>query len=249
MLGKLLSEAELGRYFSTSNVYAVTVNGIAYRVKLKYPIYKENEKTSRVLIKEIGSGGEAKVYFAETVTIDAKEMATFKSDPQHPRVVKVHRSEKVVVFLGWESEESVRKEIADRKYESIAAISEIYNPLHTKGSVVYELRSGGKEYFYNNIMHQVAGKTLAEILSNESKLTPEMRFAISRKLLEAIRALHSYGIIHTDIKPQNIIVDLDFQTNTVRALKLIDLDTAESKNRKEYISISGKHLNMKVLER
>ncbi|STX52785.1 Serine/threonine-protein kinase PrkC [Legionella busanensis] len=230
VLGKLLSEAELGRYFSTSNVYAVTVNGIAYRVKLKYPIYKENEKTSRVLIKEIGSGGEAKVYFAETVTIDAKEMATFKSDPQHPRVVKVHRPEEVVVFRCWETEEEVRKETAIKKYKSIAEVIKIYNPLHTKGSVVYELSSQDKEYFYNNIMHQVAGRTLADILTESKKLTPELRFAISRKLLEAIKELHDRGIIHTDIKPPNIMIDIDFQTNTIRSLKLIDLDTAEAKN-------------------
>ncbi|KTD31328.1 protein kinase domain-containing protein [Legionella israelensis] len=228
LLGKLLSKAEKEQYFSTSNAYPVIIDEIEYQVKLKYPIYKENEKNSRILIKEIGSGGEGKVYLAETVILN-EEKAIFKEDSQHQRVVKIHRPE-YILTLG-ETIEKATENTAESKFKSIAEISAVYNPLHTKGSVVYEQLSNSKDYFYNNIMHLIAGKTLADVIKDKKKLTTAMRFAISRKLLEATKELHDRGIIHTDIKSQNIIVDLDFQTHTVKSLKIIDLDTAAMENK------------------
>ena len=44
---------------------------------------------------------------------------------------------------------------------------------------------------------------------------------ITRQILEAVAYLHSEGICHRDIKPDNLVVDLD--TNKV---KLIDFNTA-----------------------
>lgn len=58
-------------------------------------------------------------------------------------------------------------------------------------------------------MELVRGKTLRDVIHEESPLTVRESLAILEPILEALRAAHLAGIIHRDVKPENVIVRHD----------------------------------------
>ena len=49
---------------------------------------------------------------------------------------------------------------------------------------------------------------------------------IVRALLEALDFIHGRGVVHCDLKPENIIVDIDLASTSVSSLKIIDLGSS-----------------------
>ncbi|MBB2984930.1 Stk1 family PASTA domain-containing Ser/Thr kinase [Terracoccus luteus] len=58
-------------------------------------------------------------------------------------------------------------------------------------------------------MELVDGKTLRDVIHEEAPLTVRESLAILEPILEALRAAHAAGIIHRDVKPENVIVRRD----------------------------------------
>jgi serine/threonine-protein kinase len=58
-------------------------------------------------------------------------------------------------------------------------------------------------------MELVQGKTLRAVIHEEAPLTPREALAILEPILEALRAAHAAGIIHRDVKPENVIIRSD----------------------------------------
>ncbi len=56
-------------------------------------------------------------------------------------------------------------------------------------------------------MEFLEGKSLADILVQDGALSPERGIPIIRQVLEALDEAHKVGVLHRDLKPQNIIVD------------------------------------------
>jgi len=56
-------------------------------------------------------------------------------------------------------------------------------------------------------MEFLEGRSLADVLLQDGALTPERGVPMIRQVLEALEAAHKVGILHRDLKPQNIIVD------------------------------------------
>lgn len=59
------------------------------------------------------------------------------------------------------------------------------------------------------VMEYVPGKTLKQVIKNRGALLKEEAVDITKQLCSAIAEAHKRGIIHRDIKPQNIIVKSD----------------------------------------
>ena len=59
------------------------------------------------------------------------------------------------------------------------------------------------------VMEYVQGKTLKELIQEKGRLNPQVAAQVTIRILSALQHAHQNGIIHRDIKPQNILVNAD----------------------------------------
>lgn len=71
------------------------------------------------------------------------------------------------------------------------------------------------------VMEYIEGRTLAEFIKENPSLTMQRR--VFMQLLNAVAYIHRCGLVHNDIKPENIII-----TRTDNDVKLIDFGLADS---------------------
>ena len=78
---------------------------------------------------------------------------------------------------------------------------------HPNVVAVYDQGEDGDDVFL--AMELVEGKTLREVIHEEAPLTAREALAILEPILLALEAAHSAGMIHRDVKPENVIVRRD----------------------------------------
>ncbi|MGZ6123355.1 MAG: serine/threonine-protein kinase [Myxococcales bacterium] len=83
-------------------------------------------------------------------------------------------------------------------------------------NIVKVLAPGHKSQMYV-VMEYVAGETLREVLQRERKLSAERTLVIARQLCEALVYLHGHGIVHRNLKPENVVLT---QSGQVKVLGL-----------------------------
>ena len=59
------------------------------------------------------------------------------------------------------------------------------------------------------VMEYVDGQTLKEMIREEGRIHPDVAIRMTIRILAAVDHAHRNGIVHRDIKPQNILVDRD----------------------------------------
>jgi len=62
---------------------------------------------------------------------------------------------------------------------------------------------GGHVYL---VMEYVDGQTLRELLSDRGRLTPREALEILGPVLSALGAAHRGGMVHRDVKPENVLI-------------------------------------------
>ena len=133
------------------------------------------------IVKRLGSGGMAHVYLARHASLN------------RPLVLKVlHRN------LAQEPEmrERFRREAeaaARLQHPYICAITDIGN-------------SGETEYL---AMSYYSGGSLADLLTRQRTTTPTLAAAVATQVACGLDYAHRHGVVHRDIKPDNILFDED----------------------------------------
>ncbi|MBQ3574332.1 MAG: Stk1 family PASTA domain-containing Ser/Thr kinase, partial [Clostridia bacterium] len=129
----------------------------------------------------VGMGGTAKVYRA----MDEQENRTV--------AIKVLRAE-------YESDmEFVRRFSREAEAAAKMAHENIVNLLDV--GIEGEMR-----YI---VMEYVAGRTLKDMICEEGRIHPDIALRMTIRILAAVDHAHRNGIVHRDIKPQNILVDAE----------------------------------------
>jgi serine/threonine protein kinase len=126
--------------------------------------------------REIGKGGNARIYLARK--------------PQGlPVALKVLHPELLVSVA------------ADRFLREIKLASQLDHP-----HIAKLLDSGERDWVVYYVMTYVEGVTLRELLSQATRMSIPDTLRLAGDLLDALDHAHARGIIHRDVKPENVVM-------------------------------------------
>jgi WD40 repeat protein len=130
-------------------------------------------------IKSLGSGGMGEVYLAhdEILERDVAIKVLGQQHAEHPEFVERFK----------------------REAKSAAALS------HPNIVTVHDWGKAEDGAYYIT-MEYVPGGTLKERVRRDGALAPDVAVGVALQIAAALRAAHQKGVIHRDIKPQNILV-------------------------------------------
>jgi beta-lactam-binding protein with PASTA domain/predicted Ser/Thr protein kinase len=136
------------------------------------------------VLQRIGSGGMADVWLADDSHLQRRVALKIL----HPRFAQ-------------------DREFVERFRREAEAAAGLQHP-----NVVAVFDRGEVDGTYYIAMQFLEGRTLKQLI--DAGLTPEQAAALIRQVLEGARFAHRHGVVHRDLKPQNVIVD-DEGTATV----------------------------------
>ena len=148
------------------------------------------------ILEKIGEGGMAEVYKA-----------------------KCHLLNRFVAVKVLKEEYSRDKEFVDKFKAEAAAAGSI-----THSNIVNIYDVGSQDSVNYIVMEYVHGKTLKEVIIQHSRLDYNRALDIAIQIAKALECAHKNGIIHRDIKPQNILVTDD------GTVKVTDFGIAKAAN-------------------
>jgi serine/threonine protein kinase/formylglycine-generating enzyme required for sulfatase activity len=156
---------------------------VDYLIHIGYFLLGKREKMSRIdkyeVIEEIGRGGMGAVYKA-----------------LHPQFKKIIAIKEVRADLANDPDILQRFE---QEVELLAQLPTHPSIVTVRDALVWE----NKLYI---VMDYIAGETLSD-LTYEGPLDPERGATLLEQILSGLEAIHSRGIVHRDLKANNILID------------------------------------------
>jgi serine/threonine-protein kinase len=126
--------------------------------------------------REIGKGGNARIFLA-------------REPGGSPVALKILHPELLVSVA------------ADRFLREIKLASQLNHP-----HIAHLLDSGERDWLVYYVMTYVEGPTLRETLSQRNRLGMQDTLRVAGDLLDALDHAHAHGIIHRDVKPENVVI-------------------------------------------
>ncbi|MBN2192514.1 MAG: protein kinase [Polyangiaceae bacterium] len=144
------------------------------------------------IMRLIGEGGMARVYEARHVRLPTKRFAVKVLDPAHAQ----------------------NAEIVTRFQREAEAASGIGHPNVVD---VYDVHraANGQPYL---ICEFLDGTDFATLLQRQGKIEVTLAIAIVRQVCQALTAAHARGIVHRDVKPENVFLVGDPAMPTVKVI-------------------------------
>lgn len=133
------------------------------------------------ILKSIGDGGMSKVYLAHDVILN--------------RDVAIK-----ILNYDFANEEELKRRF---QREALSATS----LTHPHIVDIFDVGEEGELLYL--VMEYVEGQTLKKFIQTNGPLAPKQALPIMRQLVSAISNAHHNGIVHRDIKPQNILMDAE----------------------------------------
>lgn len=149
------------------------------------------------LLESVGNGTMGEVYKAEHLTIH-KTVAVkilHQNMTTNPEVIERFK----------------------REAQAAAAIEDS----HVCAVTDFDVTEEGDFYL---VMEYLEGETLLQRIAKEGKLPPQTAVGIMQQLLSVLQCAHDHGIVHRDVKPENII--LINRDNIPDFVKLLDFGIA-----------------------
>ncbi|MCL2777700.1 MAG: serine/threonine protein kinase [Polyangiaceae bacterium] len=132
------------------------------------------------LCEELGHGGMATVYRAHDPRL-ARDVAI--------KVLHPHLKESGEIAHRFAVE---AKAVAKLRHPNIVEVFDVSAPNDAEQYIVVEL---------------VRGETLRAVLDREGSLPPEIAAALGAEILAALGHAHAEGVVHRDVKPENVLVE------------------------------------------
>jgi serine/threonine protein kinase/alpha-tubulin suppressor-like RCC1 family protein len=132
------------------------------------------------IVRELGRGGTAVVYLAR-VRETGEEVAV-----------------KLIHARYADDAEAVARFSREARF-----IAQLDHPNVVRVHSVLDLGDGGVAL----VMAHVPGRTLKQVINEDGPLAPERAERIMRDIAGALGAAHARGIVHRDVKPENIFID------------------------------------------
>ncbi len=104
----------------------------------------------------------------------------------------------------------------------VRALSQLRDP-HSVTLFAYGTTTAGLRFL---VFEYVPGRDLAALIAEVGKLEPTAVIHVTRQILEALREAHALGLLHRDIKPDNVRV-FTYMGDPLR-VKLIDFGIAKA---------------------
>ena len=167
--------------------------------------------------KPLGEGAFGKVKVASLIADNTKKFA-IKSIPRHlfaKRVVEGQEKQ--------EDEEEMEQMMIDLLESEIQVVMGMDHPNIVKFyQCVYD------NDYLNIVMELVRGKPLSDYLDERKQLPEDECQIIVRQMMHAISYLHSKGIVHRDLKLDNVMID-GLETGDINKIRVKMIDFGMSK--------------------
>lgn len=123
---------------------------------------------------------------------------------------------------------AIKKVYQDKRYKNreLQILKILKHPFCIKMKHYFYTSGDSNDEVYLNVVMEHIPDTLYKVMKNHMKQkqnVPDIQIKLyAYQLLRAIAYIHSMGICHRDIKPQNVLVDTDTHT-----IKLCDFGSAK----------------------